>query len=378
MRLLLLAVFVVTLFTPQLFYAGQAIKTTGDKSVIVEGYGSSKQDALLQAKRSAVEEGIGVILTSKTEVENFVLKKDKVITQSFGAVKSYTLLKAELQDDSWYVKIKAVVSLDSIQADLMALKILLISMDKPRMMVLIQEENGHASEAAVVDYLQGKKFDLVDPAQTAVLMNKKDPFILKAIAGDPIAAARLGAENGAEYVLVGKVRKTLLDNNLLNDSGMKSGQASLTVKVVNCSNGRIVATKSATGAAIHVTEETAMEKASAKAAVTLMDKTLFEAIISSFQDTVNNGVNLEVTIIGVTSYKKQKQTAKQLEETRGVVLVTKRSFGGGKLELTVLFKGSVDTFCDRVDSSAIAKDILTVTDVIGNRIVLNLKNGSKQ
>lgn len=377
MRLMLLTVVVLTLFTPQLFYAAPTVKLSGDKSVIVEGYGSSKQDALLQAKRSAVEEGIGVILTSKTEVENFVLKKDKVITQSFGAVKSYTLLKAELQDNSWYVKIKAVVSLDSIQADLMALKILLISMDKPRMMVLIQEDNGHTSEATVVDYLQSKKFDLVDPAQTAVLMNKKDPFILKAIAGDPIAAARLGAENGAEYVLVGKVRKTILDNNLLNNSGMKSGQASLAVKVVNCSNGRIVATKSATGAAIHVTEETAMEKASAKAAVSLMDNTLFEAIIASFQDTVNNGVNLEVTIMGVTSYRKQKQTAKQLEETKGVVLVTKRKFGSGKLELTVLFKGSVDTFCDRVDSNSIAKDILTVTDVTGNRIVLNLKSGSK-
>ncbi len=373
MRPLQLFFFILALLTPQIIFASQSNQPVGDKSIIVEGYGSSKQDALLQAKRAAVEDGIGVILSSQTEVENFVLKKDKIITQSFGAVKNYSLLKEELQGDTWYVKIKATVSLDSIHADLIALKILLISMDKPRMMVLIQEDDGQYSESAIVDYLQSKKFDLIDPTQIAVLMEKDDPFVRKAMKGDPIAAARLGAENGAEYIVVGKVRKSLFDNTLLNNSGMKSGQASITVKVINCSNGRIITTKSATGAAVHVTEETAMGKAAALAATNLMDKQLFEAIVSSFQDTVNNGANFEVTIVGIKNYRKQKQTTKLLQQTPGVVSVTKRSFGDGKLELTVLFKGSVETFCDTVDSTVIANDILTVTDIKGNRIVLNVQ-----
>ncbi|MFH0781225.1 MAG: hypothetical protein V2B20_04610 [Pseudomonadota bacterium] len=348
-------------------------KSTGDKTVTAEGNGVSKQEALLQAKRAAVEQGIGVVLSSQTEVENFMLKKDKVITQSFGAVRSFTTIKEEQKGDTWYVKISAVVSLDSITADLMALKILLISMDKPRTMVLIQEEGGQNVESTIVDYLQGKGFDLVDPAQAAALMAKDDPFIRNAVEGDPVAAAKLGAENGAEYVVVGSVRKSLLANEVIKDTGMKSGQANLTVKVINCSNGRIVATKSATGAAIHIADDIAKSQAAIKAATNLMDKKLFEAIVTSFQDTLNNGATLEVVISGVKSYGLQKSAAKVLEDAEGVVSVTKRGFGGGKLELSVLFKGSAETFCDHVDSKTVDDSKLAVTNIAGNRISLNLQ-----
>lgn len=351
----------------------QAPKTSGDKTVTVEGVGADKQEALLQAKRAAVEEGIGVILTSQTEVENFTLKKDKVITQSVGAVRSYEVLKEEQKGGAWHVKIKAVVSLDSITADLMALKILLAAMDKPRTMVLIQEEGGSNVESAVVDYLQKKGFDLVDPAQSAALMAKDDPFIKKATEGDPVAAAKLGAENGAEYVVVGSVKKSVLAGEVIKDTGMKSGQAVLTIKVVNCSNARIVATKSASAAAVHIADGTAMAQAATKAANSLLDKKLFEAIIASFQDSINNGATYEVVISGVKSYSQQKNAAKILEDTEGVVSVSRRSFGGGKLELTVMFKGNAESLCDRVDSKPVDEAKLLVTNISGNRIALNLQ-----
>ena len=348
-------------------------QTAGNKDIEVEAYGSSPQDALLQAKRSAVEEGIGVILSSQTEVENFMLKKDVIITQAVGSVREYTLLANEQRGDNWYVKMRAVVSLDSITADLMALNILLVSMDQPRTMVLIQEENGANAETAIVDYLQGKGFDLIDPAQAAALMAKDDPFIEKAISGDPVAASKLGAENGAEYILVGTVKKSLLKNDLLSDTGMQSGQASLTAKVINCSNARIVATKSANGAAVHISPDIAMNKATDKAATNLMDNKLFEAIVTSFQDTVNNGANYELTIAGIPNYGLQKKAATLLQMTDGVVSVTKRSFSGGKLELTVMFKGNVDTLCDRIDGQSVAQTKLAITEVVGSRITAKLQ-----
>ena len=370
MRNVLLVV-LFALFLPSLTLG--AAQPAGDKTIVAEGYGSSPQDALLQAKRSAVEEGIGVVLSSETEVENFMLKKDTVITQSFGAVRSYKVMKEEQKGSAWYVKISAVVSLDSITKDLMALKILLASMDNPRTMVLIQEENGQNVQSTITDYLQNKGFDLVDPAQAAALKAKDDPFIQKAVEGDPVAAAKLGAENGAEYVVVGSVRKSLMGGEVVKGTGMKSGQASLAVKVVNCSNGRIVATKTASGAAVHIADDIAMSQAAIKAANTLMDKKLFEAIVKSFQDTVNNGANYDIVISGIKSYGLQKSATKILEDTEGVVSVTKRSFGDGKLELSVLFKGSVDTFCDRVDSKPVDNAKLLVTDVAGNRVAINLQ-----
>ena len=73
--ILILLIFAVPLYakTPE-----------GDITVEAEGYGTSTKAALLQAKRSAVEEGIGVVLISQTEVKNFEVKKDVILSNAAG------------------------------------------------------------------------------------------------------------------------------------------------------------------------------------------------------------------------------------------------------------------------------------------------------
>ena len=346
----------------------------GDITVEAEGYGASSKEALLQAKRGAVEEGVGVVLISQTEVKNFQVRKDVILSKTMGAVKTYKILQeAKQADNNFFVKIEAVVSLASIKSDLAALKILLESMDKPRMMVVIREDGGNSAETAIVDYLTEKEFQLVDASVVAALMNKEQDLIKRATEGDPVAAARIGASNGAEYVLVGKVTKGLMKDALLGDSGMKSGQANIAAKVVDCSTGMIVASKSATSAAVHVSEEVAMAKAAEKAAQKLMDLALFEKIVSSFQDMVNNGISLDVTIKNVLDFKMQKAVRNVLAKMSDVVSVSKRNFGGGNLQLSVQYKGTADAFGESVDGKTVQGKKLSITDMTGNRIILQLE-----
>jgi len=346
----------------------------GDITVEAEGYGLSKGDALLKAKRNAVEKGIGTVLISQTEVRNFELQRDIILTKTTGSVKKYDVLHEEKQqDDIFYLRIRAVVSLASIKADLLALKILLESMDKPRMMVVIREENGNYAENAILDYLTEKEFELVDAAVVAVLMQKDDQLIQRAAKGDPLAAARIGASNGAEYVIVGRVTKSLVTSTFLSNSCMKSGQANITAKVVNCSSARIIASKSASGAAVHISEDVAKAKAAEKAAKKLMDRKLFEKIVSSFQDMINNGIPLDVIIKNVANFKMQKAAREVLGELSDVVSVNKRSFGGGQLELSVLYKGNADSFSEAVDGKIVGGKKLSVIDVAGSRVIIRLE-----
>ena len=346
----------------------------GDITVEVEGYGLSKSDALLKAKRNAVEKGIGTVLISQTEVRNFELQKDIILTKTAGSVKEYDVLQElKQQDDTFYLRIQAVVSLDNIKADLAALKILLESMDKPRIMVAIQEENGNYAQNAILDYLTEKEFELVDAAVVAALMQKEDQLIQRAAEGDPLAAARIGASNGAEYVIVGKIIKSLVTSTFLTNSGMKSGQASITAKVVNCSNAKIIASKSANGAAVHISEDVAKAKAAEKAAKKLMDRKLFEEIVSSFQDMINNGITINVTIENVADFKMQKAVRSVLGELSDVVSVNKRSFGGGQLKLSVLYKGTADSFSEAVDGKTVGGKRLSVTDIVGSRVAIELE-----
>ncbi|MEE8552277.1 MAG: hypothetical protein V3S72_03165 [Desulfobacterales bacterium] len=351
-----------------------AIPPEGDITVETEGFGVSNKEALLQAKRTAVEEGIGVVLISQTEVENFHVQRDSILSQTIGSVKKYKILQEKKQaDGNYYVKIEAVVSLASIKSDLAALKILLESMDKPRMMVVIKEEGGNSAETAIVDYLTGKEFQLVDASVVAALMHKEQQLIKRATAGDPVAAAQIGATNGAEYVLVGKVAKGLMKSALLGDTGMKSGQANITAKVVNCSTAMIVASKSATSGAVHVSEEVAMAKAAEKAATKLMDRSLFEKIVSSFQGMINNGISLEVTVNNVSNFKMQKAVRKVLAKISNVVSVSKRSFGGGKLQLSVQYKGNADSFSETIDGKAVQGKRFSVTDIVGSKVIVKLE-----
>ena len=70
-----------------IFAAGTAYST--EKVVETEGTSfSSKKDAIRQAQRAAVEQGVGVFIHSETETANYVLKKDKILARSKGYVTS--------------------------------------------------------------------------------------------------------------------------------------------------------------------------------------------------------------------------------------------------------------------------------------------------
>ena len=71
------------------------------EDIVAEGTGeaASKDEALMAAKRDAVEKGIGMILLSQTEIENFQTKRDQIITKTVGTVKSYELLSETKASD---------------------------------------------------------------------------------------------------------------------------------------------------------------------------------------------------------------------------------------------------------------------------------------
>ena len=359
---------VTLLFTVNVYGSGP----DGDVTIEADGYGSSRDAALLAAKREAVSNGIGMVLISETEVENFTLKKDLVLTRTIGAVRSIKILEEGRDGASFHLRISAVVSMATIKDDLGALKILLESMDKPRMMVLIREEDSNAAETAILDFLSQKEFELVDAAAVAALLDKDEALIRKATEGDPTAAAQLGAANGAEFVIVGKVVKSSAANKLLAEAGLLSGQASITARVVNCSNAAIIASKSARGAAAHIDLRIAQENASDQAARKLMDRELFEKIVSSFQDMVNNGMTLEVTVDNVGDYRTQKAVQEFIGKA-DVSSVSKRGFGGGKLQLAVVFRGSADAFADLMDGKKVLGRTMAVTGIAGSRVSISLR-----
>jgi hypothetical protein len=122
------------------------VEATGVAAILAGNVGSARTQALLNAQRSAVEQGVGVVLDSKTLADNFQIVQDQILTSSKGYVTKFTVTKEERSPDgqSYLVKIKADVSTALLEDRLSALRILHKKMGNQRMMVIYQSSNPNA------------------------------------------------------------------------------------------------------------------------------------------------------------------------------------------------------------------------------------------
>jgi hypothetical protein len=153
---------------------------------------------------------------------------------------------------------------------------------------------------------------------------------------------------------------------------MISGQASISARVINAANAAVISSKSATAGAAHVAAETAQDVAAQKVARKLMDEELFEQVVASFQDMVNNGKPIEVTFRNVDDFQTQQDIKKVVTDLADVS-VQKRSFSDGQLVLSLLYKGNVDAFCQRLNGKTVHGRKLAVTEIAGSRVVVVVK-----
>ncbi|HIE51427.1 MAG TPA: hypothetical protein EYP85_06675, partial [Armatimonadetes bacterium] len=129
------------------------IKTAGDQAVVeVDGVGGIKEgnvaaardEALADARRNAVEQGIGVFVSSETLVENYQLIYDRILTKSReGMVANVKVLQEgpdqNFPDQLYRVRIRALVSLVPIAQELLDLNELYQRRGRPRFMVVLEE-----------------------------------------------------------------------------------------------------------------------------------------------------------------------------------------------------------------------------------------------
>lgn len=344
------------------------------------GYGVSRSDAVNQAKREALAQGIGQMLTSATETENFMIKRDVILTETMGHVKSFTVLK-ELQgpDGAWEVRIRALISQAGLSKDLAALKILMQSIGNPRVAVLISETNvdgTHANkvEMVLLDSLKAKGFKMVDANQ--VLRFRESSDGVKAIAGDPDAAVKLGAKLNAEVVIVGTAVAQLSDVSkipALANSGMKSASATVSLKAFQVSSREILAAKSTSQPGMHVNANTAGNVALEKTVVQLLGPKggFFEALVESWRKGVNDGVAYTLVLQGVSDFATVKSVKSAL--AGAVNQVEQRSYAKPILELELTRAGRAEDLAELLEGLKVQGKSIHIDGLNGTEIRATLK-----
>ena len=362
-----------------------SLKLFAQEEITAEGngIGANRDEAIMAAKRDAIEKGIGMILLSQTEIENFMVKRDMVIPKTVGAVKKFDVISEKTASDGAFeIKIKAVLSKSAMRQDLAAFHILIESMNKPRVMVLITENNigndeptNQSAENAILTFLKDPyQFELVDPGVVATIKSSKQK--MAELAGDVAAAAALGLQNGAEVLITGTATSRKAEQISQNLGGMVSVQADVTLKAINCTSGRIIGSGADHAAKVHISPLTAGNQAIGKAAEKAVGK-LLDAIIKDWQGQLNNGISINITVNGITSFKQKNAVVQSLKEITGVSAVHERNWDAQSalFVVDVQYKGNTDGFCSKIDGFKLktADGTLAVTGMNGQNVTLAAK-----
>ena len=355
-----------------------AIGMAQSKMITVEGMGNTKAQAIEQAKREAVASGIGMLLISETEIQDFQLKRDQIITKANGYVKSYKEISStEDIDGTWRVKIEAEVTamFDEMLKDQMALQLLLSWLKKPRFMVVLEEDNmgDNSSVVATTEVnkvLKDKGFDVVSAEQTKAILGNREAQA--AIDGDPSAAVAIANQYQAEIIVTGRARATKAAGASKMLGGMTSGQAVISASIIRADNGQILASSTAEGKKVHISPEVAGAQALTQAADNLTN-TLVAETIKGWGLEQSNTKTVSLHVEGVETRSQKNDIIDALESDIAFVKsVNQRQFGGGILEVAVDISATTDDLADEIEGKKFGDFRLVITGETPNTLTLKV------
>ena len=346
-----------------------------------------KDRAVRDALAKAVEQAVGTMVLAETRVQNFQLLSDEIYTKTDGFVQNYKIINENAGKNVYEVTIQATVSTGSIKDKLDALGLLIDQVGKPRIMILIAEQNigkqhyyywwgHHRGEAAdltiaentIMDRFREKGFEMVD--HNAQSKNIKVAPAYRVAELNDRAAITLGKQADAEVVIVGKALAKSI--GLVAGTAMKSVQANISLRAIQTDNGTVLSSGAEHAAAVHIDEVTggvgALKRASAKMAEKMMDD-----IIKNFQKRVGATTLVQIIISGLSGQEDLRKFKDMLKgQVRGIERIYERSFSGNVAKMDVDVRGSAQSLSAEISRKSFKEFVVKVTSTTWNTVEINL------
>ncbi|MBA4374223.1 MAG: hypothetical protein C0402_15335 [Thermodesulfovibrio sp.] len=359
--------------------AGEMITADGFAAITGGNKVIARDKAVDDALRKAVEQAVGTMVSSDTMTESYKVIHDKILARTSGYVEKYKILSEGPEGDLYRVRVQAEIGRADLTSDLNALGLLHVMVEKPKVMVIIDEKIGGLygttgsesigqAESTIIEKLINSGFNVVD-ADT-VRANISRDKALRILEGDNKAAAAEGLKYGAQVVITGKAfSKNAITS--IRGTNMQSIQATMQARVIRSDTAKVIASKSATGAQAHIDEMQGGALAIKEASEKIADE-LIEMIVKQWSGEVY-GRSQEITVMinGLVSYRHLAAVKKILEkETQGVKAVHQRSFTGSVAELAIDYGGKSSNIADELSHRKFSGFRLEPTNVTPHRIDL--------
>ena len=341
---LILFVFLSSAFT-------QTSKYSQDHSMVevdVEGVGGSMKAAIIDAQRNAIEKAIGTYILSETQMEDFVVVKDKILSKSEAFVKSYKLTdKSRDEDGGWTVKIHAVVTKEILMNDLEALGILMSQLDNPSIVVFyapkgVQYNQRYTEQAInqINQYFTTYRYDVYDLDQ------------LNAMIEDDMSMKQIYLEEDADMaeILAKKLKADLYVTTslILEDLGNGKKKAKATAKIFNASTAKLLGVQNGYSDEIWG-NNSAQDRNIDQACKKLMPK-MMKQVRGYWKEQIDKGKQFVLLFSKLPRGRKVKKALKNI-----LAAEAKEMKKVSSTEFKIWYKGSIDDFIDAIGDDLEAK-----------------------
>jgi hypothetical protein len=368
----------------------EQVVSSGVGAIIEGDLAKARDDALQDALRSAVEQAVGTMISSETQVENFQTLEDKIYTQTRGYIQKYDVVSEGKRDDGliYEVKVKAVVKTGMVKDDLEALGILMRRKGKPRIMIVMPESHLAGSGAEKEGGKKGEAWSAGEPAgetemirafiekgfavvdQSQVRKIRESEQARAAVEGDAKAAAAIGRQFGAEVIIVGQSFSEFGTAQGLG--GMVSSQARSEGRAINCDTGEILYAAGKDAAGLDLSQVLAGKKALTTAGGQLA-QVMIEQIVERWSKEVASGTSVTLNIQGLASYGELTDFLSSLKlAVRGVKEVYPREFDGGVAVVEVETSTDANRLAGELAKKKLGSFSVDVTGKTQNKLTLKV------
>ncbi len=358
-------------------HAGDCRAADDSKEVIASGIGGgertkARDDAVNDALRKAVEQGMGVYVSSETLVEQMMLVEDRIYSETRGYIESYKVIGESYADGIYEIKVKAIVRLAKLAQDLEAIGLILQKKQNPRVMVVVLSRELNSSlfgidiagnknaENQLESILMAKGFRLVDAGQT----QRKQRLAALLIAGDPTQASRIAKDWGTEILVEAEVRREFACDRIFLGQSMRFFSNEIRLKAIEADSAKILYSGFQTRPPSGANALGPMEDMTRKLAKEMVAK-----VLEQWGKDVYQAAVFQINIANVNFSQANKIIA-ALRELRGVASVATRNFQGGHVALEIKFQGNINDLAERIGKIKTPK--VEVTGLQANTLDIGL------
>ncbi len=324
----------------------------------------ARDSAISDALRKAVEQAVGLIVSSDTAVKNYQLLEDNVYTRTQGYVKDYSITGESISGGTVNVSVRATIATGPLEDDLAAMGLLQKKVERPRVLFMIAEKNiGHrryvfwwwgrtdymgevvdisAADSTLKEVFLKKGFNVVDISGSAATFSTSDAFRVADLT--QTGARSIGKRLNADVVVYGKA--VAMEGPRTPDSSVGTYIADVVAEAVRVDDGVVLGSGLGHATSRSIAGISGGTEAISKASVELAER-LTDQITAAW----SGPQNVTLRIKGISDYRDLATFKKSLKgSVRGVGAIFQRSFSDGEAVLEVEGDVSAQKLADGISA----------------------------